>query len=304
MQLFIIGNGFDLAHGLPTRYWDFRTYLKQMYPEFLYSFEEEYYIYPSGGDETKKSMLWNDLETNLANISEEVIIEQAVSVDMGLECGDVGIEDTLYYHFSDKYEYISLMAKYIKQWVRTIRIRDLPIKTSLINKSNNELYITFNYTGVLERVYEIDENKIIHIHGSLRQRDGDPVLGHGNKDKIEGIRQKRYKAEEIFYEKEISICRVIEDYYNHTYKNISRYIPKLFLLSNKNIREISVIGHSLSGVDIPYFRIIDNITQSVAKWKIYYHSYEDVERMKSSLSESGIDTKRIEMFSTQEFFDL
>ena len=40
-------------------------------------------------------MLWNDLETNLANISEEVIIEQAVSIDMGLESGDVGIEDTL-----------------------------------------------------------------------------------------------------------------------------------------------------------------------------------------------------------------
>jgi hypothetical protein len=175
LQLFIIGNGFDRAHDLPTRYWDFRTYLQQMYPEFLYSFEEEYYIYPSGGDETKKTMLWNELETNLANISEEVIIEQAVSIDMGLECGDVGIEDTLYYHFTDKYKYITLLAKYMKQWVRTIRIRDLPIKTSLINHTNDALYITFNYTAVLERVYGIDEDRVIHIHGSLRQRDGDII---------------------------------------------------------------------------------------------------------------------------------
>ena len=62
MQLFIIGNGFDRAHDLPTTYWDFRTYLQQMYPEFLYSFEEEYYIYPSWDDEAKKTMLWNELD--------------------------------------------------------------------------------------------------------------------------------------------------------------------------------------------------------------------------------------------------
>lgn len=303
MQLFIIGNGFDLAHSLPTRYWNFRKYLYKMYPEFLDSFEEEYYIYPSGGDGAKKSMLWNDLETNLANISEEVIIEQAVSIDMGLESGDVGIEDTLYYHFRDKYEYIALLAKYMKQWVRTIRVRDLPIKTSLIN-NNDSLYITFNYTAVLERVYGIDEDKVIHIHGSLRQRDGDPVLGHGNKDRIEAIRQKRYKAEEVFYEKEISICRVIEDYYNHTYKNISRYMPKLSLLSNKDIDEIYVIGHSLAGVDIPYFESIDNLTGKAARWKVYYRRCEEKKRMLDSLIENGVDEKRIEMLISQTFFNL
>lgn len=27
MTLYILGNGFDLAHKLPTAYWDFRTYL-------------------------------------------------------------------------------------------------------------------------------------------------------------------------------------------------------------------------------------------------------------------------------------
>lgn len=32
-KLFIIGNGFDISHGLPTRYCDFQTYLKKEYPE-------------------------------------------------------------------------------------------------------------------------------------------------------------------------------------------------------------------------------------------------------------------------------
>ena len=51
MKLFVIGNGFDRGHGLPTGYWDFRTYLENLYPEFLYAFEQHYYIYPKSDDE-------------------------------------------------------------------------------------------------------------------------------------------------------------------------------------------------------------------------------------------------------------
>lgn len=34
-SLFIIGNGFDLAHGIPTKYSDFRKYIINLYPEAL-----------------------------------------------------------------------------------------------------------------------------------------------------------------------------------------------------------------------------------------------------------------------------
>ena len=95
MKLFIIGNGFDIGHSLPTRYWDFRTYLENRYPDFLYAFEERYYLYPKMPDEKKAELLWNELETNLANIDEDVIIENGISIDMNLDGGDVGIEDTL-----------------------------------------------------------------------------------------------------------------------------------------------------------------------------------------------------------------
>lgn len=54
MKLFIIGNGFDIGHGLPIKYWDFRTFLDLVHPEFLKSFEEHYDIYPGMSDEAKK----------------------------------------------------------------------------------------------------------------------------------------------------------------------------------------------------------------------------------------------------------
>ena len=39
MKLYIIGNGFDIAHKLPTNYWDFRKYLEYVDYGFLNAFE-------------------------------------------------------------------------------------------------------------------------------------------------------------------------------------------------------------------------------------------------------------------------
>lgn len=41
-----------------------RTYLENMYSDFLYAFEEHYYNYPRMSDEKKAELLWNELETN------------------------------------------------------------------------------------------------------------------------------------------------------------------------------------------------------------------------------------------------
>lgn len=278
MKLFIIGNGFDKGHGLKTSYWDFRNYLYNLYPDFLYAFESHYYIYPANDDEAIKEMLWNELEKNLANIDEDVIVEDALQMEMGLESGDIGIEETLYEYFTEEYKYIERLAKYLKQWVRTIRVMDVKPKTSLINSSDDALYITFNYTAVLERVYGIKEGKIIHIHGSLRGHEYEPVLGHGNIERIENIEERLDEAERMYDEKEISICKVVKDYYERTYKDVNRYMYRLSRLRDKEIDEIYVIGHSVSGVDLPYFRNIGYYTENRAKWIVYYFNDEEKER--------------------------
>ena len=304
MKLFIIGNGFDKGHGLNTSYWDFRTYLKNMYPEFLYAFESRYYIYPANDEEAQKNLLWNELEKNLANIDEDVIIDDALQIDMTLESGDVGIEDTLYEYFTEEYKYIERLAKYLKQWVRTIRIRDVKPKTSLINSFQEALYITFNYTAVLERAYGISDSKIIHIHGSLREHECDPVLGHGNIGRIERIDERLVEAERMYDEKEISICKVVKDYYERTYKDVNRYMYRLFRFNEKNIDEICVIGHSVAGVDLPYFKNIDIITQKTAYWSVYYFGSDEKQRILNDLINCGIDSTRIVMKDAKTFYDL
>lgn len=304
MKLFIIGNGFDKGHGLQTGYWDFRIYLENLYPEFLYGFEQHYYIYPKSDDAAKKKLLWNEFESNLANIDEDIIIENAVSIDMNLESGDVGIEDTLYDYFTEEYKYIEQLAKYLKQWVRTIRIKGIQQKTDFINNANDDIYITFNYTAVLETVYGIDEKKIIHIHGSLRQRDDEPVLGHGNTNRMDKIQEKLQEAENEYDEKEISIYRVVKDYYRHTFKDTNRYMNKLSYIPCEEIDEIIVIGHSVAGVDTTYFRNIDMFTKKKAFWKVYYYSDNERKLIKGRLINCGINSNRIDMKQAYDFYNL
>ena len=270
MRLYVIGNGFDRAHNLPTRYWDFRTYLAQHYPNFLSSFEENYDIYQGMTDEQKGKLLWNALETNLANIREDVIIEDATHIEMGLESGDVGIEETLRDYFEEQFDYIKKLEIYLKQWVRTIRIRDLNRFTSKLDNSNNDIFVTFNYTAVLETTYRINEENVIHIHGSLRDNADDPILGHGNSNKIEDIKGRRNHAVIKADEKESSICYVLQDYYQTTYKNVSNYMHKLNRLVTKKFDEVIVLGHSIAGVDLPYFKRLDEITSKKLKWRVCY----------------------------------
>ena len=304
MKLFIIGNGFDIAHGLPTRYWDFRTYLSNVQPDFLQSFEEHYDIYPRMSDDAKKKTLWSCFENNLANIDEESIIDDGTSIEMNLESGDVGIEDTLYHHFAHEYQYIEELAVYLKQWVRSIRIRDCLPRSSLIDNTSKDLFLTFNYTSMLENVYGIAPGRVIHIHGSLRDYTIDPVLGHGNVERLNRIRDRIGEAENRFDEKECSICRVVRDYYDRTFKDTKKYSVSLSQISEEDISEIIVIGLSLTGIDMPYFTLIDSYTGKKLMWTVYCHEMQEAPEKRQSLVDAGVDSNRINIKNAKVFFDL
>lgn len=313
MKLFIIGNGFDRGHGLPTTYLDFRTFLDYEHCEFLMSFEETYSIYqPDLADpyypadahiQSRNNLLWYELETNLANIDLDLIIDNAIHMDLGLE-NEYDIIDTLDEHHTREYQYIEQLAIHLDAWVKTINLDHARPRTTLINPDNEAIYITFNYTEVLEEVYQIDPYEIIHIHGSIREDDIDPVLGHGNLEIIDRMREERLEATGQQNEKAMSIHRAMENYLRETYKDIRDHMHELRRLQGKDVDEIIVIGHSLSGVDIPYFKEIDLKTSEKANWKVYYYSPAEEKNMLDSLLECGIDKERIVMISSSEFYDL
>ena len=177
-------------------------------------------------------------------------------------------------------------------------------RTSKIKDNSDDLFLTFNYTATLENVYLIRPDKVIHIHGSLRDYTPDPVIGHGNKMRIDRISKKIEEAESLFDEKWVSICRVVRDYYSTTLKNTDKYSGCLERIRRSQPNEIIVVGHSLDGIDLPYFTLIDNYTDDKNIWTIVVHRDKEKLKLVNSLVTAGIDRKRIRTIPSGEFFDL
>lgn len=312
MNLFIIGNGFDLAHGLKTSYWNFREYLQGVNWRYLQSLEEMYGFYIwDGSDElytmgcdALKDYLWKDFETNLAHIDEIAIIDQGERVELGLESGDIGIEDTLYDHWNEQYKFIKRLNDFVMSWISQVNI-DVERITSNINA--DDLFITFNYTLLLEQVYNIDKYNILHIHGSIDEDDISPVIGHGNKEKIIEISEIYTKSSEKFYEKKAAIYGALANFYKNTLKDVDYFlsINEEFFKRLKDVKSVSIIGHSLGDVDMPYFKkIYSNINHDTI-WNIYIYDDNDDnrEKYKEKIIGIGVNEEKIKIFNSNLFFN-
>jgi hypothetical protein len=301
MNLFIIGNGFDLAHGLPTRYWDFRMFLKERYGIFLKDFEEKYYLW---GEEVKE-LLWNDFEFNLANLEEDMLFEQMYqSTDLGLESGNVGIEETLRYYFRDEFKYIEKLTTYLKDWIEEVNqeLDGLNKRTSFIQESNQDIFINFNYTTTLENVYDIPRRNVLHIHGVV-DSEVDLVLGHSNSDRITYFFEKYREFLNQFDEQRAPIYNALAEYCSKTYKDVNKYIHQLIPLNFDSIQKVMIIGHSLSTVDLPYFKEIKESIGEEVEWNIYYYCENDIDILREQIKEIGVNEQQIQMIPSSEFYD-
>lgn len=305
MNLFVIGNGFDLAHGLKTSYGNFRDYLEEEDWGYLEALENMYGFCIDSKKEWVKEYLWKDFETNLSNIDEARIIDGGEYMDLGLEGGDIGVEDTLDEYWQEQYGFIERLNGFVMSWIKQIDI-DTSRKTDIIDEDTEDKFMSFNYTLLLEKVYEIEDYNILHIHGSVEKNDTSPIIGHGNKEKITEMKQIAEEAREEFDEKKCSIYGAVANYYENTLKDVQDFIKcnSSFFSDLDDVNEIFVIGHSLGDVDMPYFgKIRDNVSNDTI-WNVYYYYEADKMIYKHKLIFIGVNEDNIKMLKTQKFFDI
>lgn len=322
-DLYIIGNGFDRAHNLKTSYWDFRCYLNQYAQEFLIDLEKMYGIFPIDEDDWRiqdhlkeikekreeriGKILWRNFEKDLANIDEDAILGFSSSIveSLDLESGLVGIEDTLNDYWEEQYCFIQKLQDYLYKWVRQIRLSKAKPKRSTMINNSEDFFLTFNYTNTLERVYHAKPANIVHIHGGLPPYCAiRPIIGHGERKKIETNRQLAEDASNHFDEAATSIYGAIADYYTRTFKNTTRciYNNQSFFSKLSSIDTVYVIGHSLGSVDYPYFDVVNRHVPKTAHWIVYYHSDEERGSFAKSLEEIGIPTSQYDIEHSSEFW--
>lgn len=266
--LFIIGNGFDLAHGMETSWRDFYNWLRSSKHFNLINFLE--------ANVGMNTDLWRDFEKALGEYDINDIYNQCTE-DIEIDYDHMmrsafAIEDSPDIELLPNKEEL---LRCFSEWVKSICISDEPL---LIDIPKDARYLTFNYTETLEKLYGIPTENLLHIHGSINN----PIFGHGNyynsyddesdttyeiaaKEKIIGAMNDLHK----------DVNGIIEEHKN--------YFESLF-----DINQIIVRGVSYGEIDFPYFVRINEVVTENCIWKLGWHTVDDKNAAVSIAKSLGI----------------
>lgn len=180
-RLVIIGNGFDLGHGLKTRFSDFIA-SNEIYPKR--------YEKLKGQDEEPD---WNNVEDNFKYLLIETMedrnpfflseeLENKIDEFGFDEYGDINYftkdkSDNFDDEFNEILDDVNLLSVFEQEFLVYMnkecapsRLRKLkPAKRVVEILQDTSLIISFNYTKLVEEVYHFDN--VIHIHGVLENKD-------------------------------------------------------------------------------------------------------------------------------------
>lgn len=264
-KLVIIGNGFDLHHGMATNYSDFASYLKIIDNETFNTAVE--YVVPERD-------LWSCLEERLAEIDVDQIIDYAMNFLVSYGADDWSDADHHNYQYEIEqicYSISQELRSHFADWVRQIEI---PSETANPVRciDAEALFLNFNYTGTLQRLYGVPDSRILHIHGAALNPTEEIILGHGWERQASDLLSSQTDEDT-----DVRIAggfQLIDDLLARTFKPTQKILTlnKAFFEGLDSITEVFVLGHSLAHVDEPYFRaVLDNVNPN-ARWIVSFRS--------------------------------
>jgi len=280
--LIIIGNGFDIAHGIKSTYGSFRDWLMAKKESSLIGLMDTFF--------SNKRDVWNDIEKALGEYDEESIFsfcrpneefdyDHSLSSSARIEDSPMAIFQPTLGEFKDKFD----------EWVESIEIIGAE---RIIELSPNCQYLTFNYTDTLEAIYGIPQQNIAHIHGSRLIHD-EYIIGHNYyRDPIDV-----WDEESLIFESKAkeSIIESMNDFVKDHQGNISKHSD--FFAKLSEIKQVVCYGHSMNEIDWPYFQEVINRIGKDVPWRISCYckeDYDNVYEFKSHFGLKNVSTFRLE----------
>ena len=265
--LYIIGNGFDIHHGIKSSYTDFQQWIKR---ESRNNIRFAFTIFQLEKFFHNKCELWADFEHNIGEYDIEIVANQR----FGLFPEILVIEDMEMVKdivASSGLSYLGSLSETLNsvfhRWVKTIETNATPDLKFL----DNALYLSFNYTDTLEKIYGIHPNNILHIHGSVLSEEVPLVVGHNHEiDPLSVIIEGN-----DFRDNNERIDRICEmnSLVKPCYKIMER--NKLFFDKLTNISQIIILGASYNEMDLPYFKKVKSSILPDAIWEMGWHTEND-----------------------------
>ncbi|MDR3697744.1 bacteriophage abortive infection AbiH family protein [Mucilaginibacter sp.] len=289
-ELYIVGNGFDIYHGLKTSYADFYDFVNENYND-LKSDLDSYFSFSDD-----KNNLWKDFENDLKTFGYEGFFNDYNHIDIlsdtfkQSEC--YGVEDEITPRAE---ELVQMIRDAFRDWIENIDYPPLSeIKPKKVRFVKESLFINFNYTNTLEELYGISLDNILYMHNRASDLQ-DLIFGHGEtqevKPKGDELDENGDSTRTMLTEAEDAARSPFYALYKNTDEVLESHQP--FFNRLRNIKKITVLGHSLGKVDKLYFEHITKLFPS-ASWKISYHCEKEI--MKSSAIEMlNLEKSKIEM---------
>ncbi len=291
-NLYIIGNGFDIYHGIPSRYSDFKEYLKSS-NQTLHDHVIEYLPVEEN---------WCDLEVAFAHLDVDNVIDEAMQYLQTYSAENWS--DSFHHDYQFELDKIvsdlsSGLKSYFCEWITHLELpspNSLPCEPLRINRKG--CFLTFNYTRTLQCVYGVGNDNVIHIHGESEQGESEIVLGHSwNPEEISDLND--VPNPEDMDTRVMEGNEIVNDYLGKTFKPSKKIIEdNAFFFSNlSSVNKVYVLGHSMSEVDLPYFEEIRGNVNENAEWIVTYYGEEELDRHKETIRSLGIENVRFCDFS-------
>ena len=292
-RLYIIGNGFDLYHGIPSSYGHFRDFVSENDSE-LYD-KLNIYFDPDS--------LWSDFEGTLEHLDTDEMVDYASQF---LESyGHPEWSDSMHHDYQYELEgQIDIITKDLKKsftkWVYSLEIKNHN-KAESLKINPRSIYLTFNYTDTLGKLYGVHSDQILHIHNKVKSENSTLILGHSrNPNEIPSLNKDIEDLDVRIAEGN----QLLDDYFAKTYKNTNQIINENspFFESLVDIVEIYIIGHSMSYVDLKYYEeIINHVDRTRVTWIVDYYKEDSISQRLKVLTDLGISETQVSFYPTNEF---
>lgn len=285
-RLYIIGNGFDIHHGIESQYRNFREWV-QITKKNSSLIDLMDIFFSNDRD------FWGDIENALGEYNEEAITDY---------CEPDNPEDFKYEHpgqWQDGVEggiswvfgqTMDSFRSAFDAWVRSIDVNNIEADMFVPHASK---YLTFNYTETLEKVYGVPTQNVLHVHGNRLNRNDEFVIGHGNhRDEEASLLDDGIL---LPYQNAYSeVIRIM----NGWRKNPQHFIKenKVFFQSLNTCKGVCVLGMSYSGIDMPYLDEVAATVDSNCIWLLCYHSEEDKIRARAFAKEKVLSNYKLKKF--------
>ncbi len=301
--LYLIGNGFDIHHSIPSRYSNYQNWLEENDADLLERLRNYY--------DVDDKEWWKQFELELGHPDMAEYIEETAFENQP-DYGSDDFRDRDYHagEFAAEDEIGSLVAE-IKNtftgWVASLPAPRSDKKITL--DKSDAFFINFNYTDTLQTLYNVKPESILFIHGNVGM-GSDLVLGH-NRDYEELENEfapeiptppDDLEDEELaeWYDENADAG---EDYIHQSVRGevVSQILRlgkdtegiikrnKKTFESLKDVETIHIYGLSFSPVDMPYLdEVVSAINKTKTQWAVSYYSEEDKESAEAFFKKCGI----------------